>query len=166
MIFVVFQSLKDTVLLCCEAFCKCLATDGYFLHVDVACKLYGFLAKLDCSLPAVADNDDGGGGGGCVGRYRSDFFLHAFYINYVYRNIIHKRLLRNQIKHKAPPTGFPLCTLTVGNLRTAEVGQLDRHWLILLLKENNQYLIWFIAFDCSVNCAVNIVIFQQKNISV
>lgn len=46
-----FQSLKETVLLCCEAFCKCLATDGYFMHVDVACKLYGFLAKLDCSLP-------------------------------------------------------------------------------------------------------------------
>jgi len=46
-----FQSLKETILLCCEAFCKCLAADGYFMHVDVACKLYGYLAKLDCSLP-------------------------------------------------------------------------------------------------------------------
>ncbi|KAF0756908.1 ropporin-1-like, partial [Aphis craccivora] len=45
------KSLKETILLCCEAFCKCLAADGYFMHVDVACKLYGYLAKLDCSLP-------------------------------------------------------------------------------------------------------------------
>ncbi|XP_003246483.1 ropporin-1-like [Acyrthosiphon pisum] len=53
------KSLKETVLLCCEAFCKCLATDGYFMHVDVACKLYGYLAKLDCSLPADDDCPDG-----------------------------------------------------------------------------------------------------------
>ncbi|CAH1732932.1 ropporin-1-like [Aphis gossypii] len=45
------KSLKETVLLCCEAFCKCLAANGYFMHVDVTCKLYGYLAKLDCSLP-------------------------------------------------------------------------------------------------------------------
>ncbi|VVC32996.1 cAMP-dependent protein kinase regulatory subunit, dimerization-anchoring domain [Cinara cedri] len=54
------KSLKETVLLCCEAFCKCLATDGYFLHVDVACKLYRFLAKLDCSVPVNHSNDDSG----------------------------------------------------------------------------------------------------------
>ncbi|XP_060847920.1 ropporin-1-like [Rhopalosiphum padi] len=53
------KSLKETMLLCCEAFCKCLAADGYFMHVDVACKLYGYLAKLDCSLPG----DDYTGGG-------------------------------------------------------------------------------------------------------
>ncbi|XP_015377912.1 PREDICTED: ropporin-1-like [Diuraphis noxia] len=46
------KSLKETMLLCCEAFCKCLANDGYFMHVDVACKLYRYLAKLDCSLLA------------------------------------------------------------------------------------------------------------------
>lgn len=54
------KSLKETVLLCCEAFCKCLATDGYFMHIDVACKLYGYLAKLDCSLPADPDCTGGG----------------------------------------------------------------------------------------------------------
>ncbi|XP_025200437.1 ropporin-1-like protein [Melanaphis sacchari] len=53
------KSLKETILLCCEAFCKCLATDGYFMHVDIACKLYEYLAKLDCSLPD--DNYTDGG---------------------------------------------------------------------------------------------------------
>ncbi|KAL5238371.1 hypothetical protein ACI65C_005781 [Semiaphis heraclei] len=54
------KSLKETMLLCCEAFCKCLSTDGYFMHVDVACKLYGYLAKLDCSR--LADDDCTGSG--------------------------------------------------------------------------------------------------------
>uniref|UniRef100_A0A2S2QGI2 Ropporin-1-like protein n=1 Tax=Sipha flava TaxID=143950 RepID=A0A2S2QGI2_9HEMI len=53
------KSLKETMLLCCEAFCKCLATNGYFLNVDVACKLYEFLAKLDCSLPVADLGGDG-----------------------------------------------------------------------------------------------------------
>lgn len=72
--FSLFQSLKETILLCCEAFCKCLANDGYFLHVDVACKLYGFLAKLDCSLPT--DNDGGHGRRTSVGRLNR--FLSRF----------------------------------------------------------------------------------------
>lgn len=54
-----FQSLKETMLVCCEAFCKCLATDGYYLRAEVACKLYAFLATLDCSLPTDADDDGG-----------------------------------------------------------------------------------------------------------
>ncbi|XP_050438169.1 ropporin-1-like protein [Adelges cooleyi] len=64
------KCLKDTMMVCCEAFCKCLAADGYFLPVDIACRLYEYLARLDCSpLPpaetvdsptAVTNSDHGG----------------------------------------------------------------------------------------------------------
>ncbi|XP_050527588.1 ropporin-1-like [Daktulosphaira vitifoliae] len=50
------KSLKDTMIFCCEAFCKYLTSDGYYLPVDVICRLYTYLAKLDCSHISPIDH--------------------------------------------------------------------------------------------------------------